>query len=172
MSAQPGCDRVPSAASPGDAAELFRRHHRDLVAMVQGRLGVPRELAEDACSLAWLQFVRRPPRDDNVIGWLYTVAKHEVFALIHRYSREDEPGAGVEPLIEPDHLDAVVAQQQLRLLARLKPQQRLVLWLRAQGYTYTQIQTATGQSRSWVNRHISEGRTALRRLIAEKHGGG
>jgi hypothetical protein len=39
----------------GDEAELFRRHHHTLVGQVERRLGVPRELAEDACLLAWLQ---------------------------------------------------------------------------------------------------------------------
>jgi RNA polymerase sigma factor (sigma-70 family) len=172
MRPQRHSDGEPTVSYRGREAELFRRHQHELVLMVQGRLSVPRELAEDACSLAWLQLLRRPPTHENVVGWLYLVAKREALALLYRYSREEEPEAGDEPMIETDGLDAVVAKQEARLIARLKPQQRLVLLLRGEGYSYSQIQTATGKSYTWVNRHLSEGRAALRRLIVETQEGG
>ena len=172
MTAQRHSEREPQVSYRGREAELFRRHHHALVTMVQGRLDVPRELAEDACSLAWLQLLRRPPSHENIVGWLYLVAKREALALLFRYGREEESEDAADPMIEPDHLDAVVAKQERRLIARLKPQQRLVLLLRGKGYSYAQIQAATGKSYTWVNRHMSEGRAALKRLIAELHEGG
>jgi RNA polymerase sigma factor (sigma-70 family) len=162
----------PSATPAWDAAELFRAEHERLVGLVEGRLGVSHEVAEDACSLAWLQLLRRPPRRENVVGWLYQVAKYETFAILRRYRSEAELGAAPEPTFYGEHLDAVVAKQELSLLARLKPQQRLVLWLRGEGYSYEQIQHATGKSYTWVNRHLTEGRAALRQLIAETEVGG
>ena len=48
--------------------------------MVQRRLGVAREIAEDATAFAWLQLIRSRPEPNNIIGWLYTVAKHEALA--------------------------------------------------------------------------------------------
>jgi len=165
-----------AAALPGDAistaehvehdqaAELFRREHEALVRRLQSRLGVSRELAEDACALAWLQLIRVRPRRDRIGGWLYTVAKHEAFALIARSRRE----VAVEDLCASAsaiELDGVVdARDVLRLIDELKPQQRLVLLLRAQGHTYRSICDITGRTYTWVNRHISEGRRALREL--------
>ncbi|HEX8745191.1 MAG TPA: sigma factor-like helix-turn-helix DNA-binding protein [Thermoleophilaceae bacterium] len=172
MSAPARAGGDPGARPARDAAELFRAEHLRLVGLVQGRLGVSREVAEDACSLAWLQLVRRPPRGENVVGWLYAVAKYETFAILRRYRREGEAGTPPEQLLEANHLEAFVAKQELALLARLKPQQRLVLWLRGQGYSYDQIQHATGKSYTWVNRHLSEGRAALRELVAEMGEGG
>jgi DNA-directed RNA polymerase specialized sigma24 family protein len=70
------------------AEELFRAHNEQLVSMLQRRLGISREVAEDAVGLAWLQFLRAQPAGDRLVGWLYTVAKHEAFAQLGR-SRGD-----------------------------------------------------------------------------------
>ncbi len=51
--------------------------------LLQARLNASRELAEDACGLAWLQLLRLQPGGDRIDGWLYTVAKHEAFAHWH-----------------------------------------------------------------------------------------
>jgi DNA-directed RNA polymerase specialized sigma24 family protein len=80
----------------------------------------------------------------------FTVAKHEAFALLRRQRREAALGSVAEPVAEADPLDALEAKQALRLLAQLEPQQRLALWLRAEGYSYEQIQAATGKSYTWV----------------------
>jgi RNA polymerase sigma factor (sigma-70 family) len=150
------------------AEELFRRHHRLLVRMVETRLGVSRELAEDACGRAWLQLLRDQPGGDRIIGWLYTVAKYEAFALMRRTRREvlQEEFLLVASIVGID--DVVDAREMLGLIAGLKPQQRVVLLLRAEGHSYKSICQLTGRTYTWVNRHISEGRQALRRLIGER----
>jgi hypothetical protein len=38
------------------------------------------EDARDVAQFAWLKFVEKQPARTNVFGWLYTTAKHEVFA--------------------------------------------------------------------------------------------
>lgn len=163
MSRQSPGTRAP--ARRGDEEELFRRHNHPLVALVQRRLGVSREVAEDACALAWLQLLRRQPGRERIVGWLYTVAKHEAFALLRRTRRESPDD---EVAARPDGLDlddAIEARRALRLLDWLKPQQRLVLRLRMEGHSYASIQACTGQSYTWVNRHVTEGRRALRERL-------
>ncbi len=154
--------REPSGC---DADELFRDHHDRLVGLLQGRLGVSRELAEDACSLAWLQLVRLQPTGDGVVGWVYTVAKHEAFVLLAR-TRREMAVEELPPIADATDLAAVIdARDALRLIAQLKPQQRQVLQLRAEGHSYDAICELTGRTYTWVNRHLTEGRRALRGLI-------
>jgi RNA polymerase sigma-70 factor (ECF subfamily) len=167
MSAESAAGR-PLPARRGDEEELFRLHHHQLVRLVQGRLGVTRELAEDAAGLAWVQLLRRQPERGRIIGWLYTVAKHEAFALIGKRRRET-PGEELHEVICCFDLDGVVeARRALRALDRLKPQQQVVLRLRIEGLSYDEIAEATGRTLTWVNRHIAEGRQALRRLLDEE----
>lgn len=156
---------TPDPARSAD--ELFRAHNEQIVRTLQRRLGVSRELAEDAAGLAWLQLLRAQPAGDKLVGWLYTVAKHEAFALLARTRREVpvESAALIATVLEFD--DSVDARHALRVMADLKPQQRLVLWLRAEGHSYNSICSLTGRTYTWVNRHITEGRRALRRLLAD-----
>jgi RNA polymerase sigma factor (sigma-70 family) len=165
---RPATNRSGAAGDRHVAEELFRNHHDRIVRLLQVRLGVSRELAEDACGLAWLQLLRLQPDADRIVGWLYTVAKHEAFALLARSRREI---AGEElPLVASgsDFADVVDARDALRLIAQLKPQQRQVLLLRAEGHSYKAICELTGRTYTWVNRHISEGRQALRLLIDDQ----
>lgn len=151
----------------GSEDALFRLHHQRLIAMVQRRLGVSREVAEDAVAFAWVQLIRTQPEHDNVVGWLYTVAKHEAFALIRRLNRE-EPADDPQPdRSAPSPAHILETRKALGLIDRLKPQQRTVLRLRMAGLSYKEICQHTGQTYTWVNRHLTEGRHDLRRLIEE-----
>ncbi len=120
--------------------------------------------------MAWLQLLRVQPGGDQIVGWLYTVAKHEAFTLLSRSGREVtvEHISLVAGVIDFD--DLTDARAALASISQLKPQQRLVLLLRAEGHSYKSICELTGRTYTWVNRHISEGRRALRRLISEQQG--
>jgi RNA polymerase sigma factor (sigma-70 family) len=150
----------------GDEEELYRRHAAQLVRVVQGRLGVAPEVAEDACSIAWMQLVRTQPPRDNVMGWLYTVAKYEVYSAYRKQQRE-QPAEDLPPVVgaRPPE-EEVEAKDKLRLVRKLKPQQRLALLMKAEGFKYDEICRLTGKTYTWVNRHITEGRQAARRLAA------
>jgi RNA polymerase sigma factor (sigma-70 family) len=155
------------SAQRGDEEALYRQHHEALVRMVRGRLRVSQEVAEDAVSFAWMQLVRTQPGRENVVGWLYTVAKYEAFATMRRAQRE-APAEQLPPTAAPGSVEAVAeARETVVALRRLKPQQRLVLTLKAQGYSYNEIAALTGKTYTWVNRHLTEGRKAARRLEQE-----
>jgi hypothetical protein len=62
---------------------------RSLLRSVQAALGGRRELAEEGCAFAWLQFLaNQPERGEHLFGWLRTVAIHEAWRLAGRDSRE------------------------------------------------------------------------------------
>jgi DNA-directed RNA polymerase specialized sigma24 family protein len=168
MSAQRSVGHHGRAVDRRQAEELFLRHHGRLVRQLERRLRISRELAEDACGLAWLQLIRvRPGGGEGIVGWLYTVAKHEAFTLLARRGREMPRGDLPVVSRTLDIEEVLDARSALSLISQLKPQQRLVLLLQAEGHSYRSICQLTGHTYTWVNRHISEGRRALRRLSAE-----
>lgn len=82
----------------GDEAELFERHGERLVRLVRSTTGASRQVAEDACSFAWIQLLRRQPERDAVFAWLRVVATREAVRLLKRQLRdaaldEDPKGA-------------------------------------------------------------------------------
>ncbi len=65
----------PIIVQRGDEAELYLRHHHELVRAVARAVNASRELIEDACQTAWLILLRRQPDRDRVFGWLRTVSQ-------------------------------------------------------------------------------------------------
>jgi RNA polymerase sigma factor (sigma-70 family) len=167
----------------GDEAELFRLHYTTLVRRVQRRDGVPEAVAEDCASFAFLQLCRRQPtRCEHTPGWLRIVARHEAYAWhrhTHRFPSLDEGprrtgGEGGEPISPAERIRAPVdvdlaveAREALRSLAGLGERRRAALTLKVAGYSYREIQEMLGVTYTWINRHLTEGRAALRRQARE-----
>jgi len=60
-STDPATNHPGAATDRHDAEALFRNHHERILRLLQARLDAWRELAEDACGLAWLQLLRLGP---------------------------------------------------------------------------------------------------------------
>ena len=78
--------RVPTPATAGsrlrgDEEELFARHHEALRRFVRSQVRVPEADIEEACSYAWLAFVRMQPERQNVWGWLKVTAVRRAQSL-------------------------------------------------------------------------------------------
>jgi DNA-directed RNA polymerase specialized sigma24 family protein len=121
---------------------------------------------------AWLKFLEKQPARTNVFGWLYTTAKHEVYARSRRAKRERV--AEQLPDRSDDHdlparLDRAEVGRLLRTVmrTRLTANQRAALTLWAQGYRYKEIAQRLGKTFTWANRHITEGIAALRRAMRD-----
>ena len=170
---------TPRPTLRGDETELYNCHNRPLLARTRRAVKAPEALIEDACQLAWTQFLRYQPEPrENVLAWLTVVARHEAYRLLRDYKRatpasdvvttDDEgrttpfdPDQAAGP--ERDPLGGIELRQMLEGLAALKPAQRTTLALKAAGFTYKEIQRLCGdKTYTWVNRHITEGRAALR----------
>jgi RNA polymerase sigma factor (sigma-70 family) len=155
---------------------LFRDYASQLERAILRRLSCDRELARDACAHAWLQLGRRPAGEPSQVhGWLFVVALHEGYRLLGRERRKllesqpqpdgRQPVPLAERLAEPRTTELRhEAREALRVLASLKPRQRETLALKAAGYSYREIQAIRGVTYTNVNRHVTEGRAAARRL--------
>ena len=152
----------------GDEADLFASHHTRLVKRVARHLRGQRDVAEEAAALAWVQLLRcQPDRGPRLFGWLFVVAKHEAYRLLRQQGLElpdHSPDTRIDHTDSGDPFEHLARAQQLALIAQLPARQRLALGLYVRGYSYREISAATGKTYSWVNRHITEGRAAVREL--------
>jgi DNA-directed RNA polymerase specialized sigma24 family protein len=166
----------------GDEAELYRRHHGQLLDAVARAVKAPPELIEDACQTAWAALLRCTVERASVFAWLRVVAIHEAWRLCARTHSERPAGGFLAPCTgelergehpEPaadtrDVADQVAERIQhahrLKDLATIKPHDRQALYLKGLGYQYREIMHITGASYTAVNRRITEGRRALRKL--------
>lgn len=175
------CDQAhPYPDVEAAALELLERHGSALMATAR-RFAGSREDAEDAFQRGVeILLTKAPVRDgrliptDELVPWVRTVVKHEAWAIARRRWRAApvvDDGEPPEPRSEPgltadqaEHID------RLRLgaeaLRELKPQEARALLLKAEGYTYKQIQERTGWTYTKVNRCLTEGRASLRRRVA------
>lgn len=117
-------------------------------------------------------------RSRIVLAWLTVVARYEAYRLVRDY-RQTSPASclsatdeeGNVTAFDPDHvlgperdpLADLEVREALAALAALKPAQRTTLALKVAGYRYKEIQELCGgKTYTWVNRHLTEGRAALR----------
>lgn len=152
-----------------DIERLFHEHHRRLLSCVRRRFPtVPNAVIEDACAQTWLIAwrERRRVEPQNVFGWLLVVASNEVCALLKKRRREaDIDSLDLTHVLasDSDPEASLEFREALRALAALNDNQRVALALRAAGYSYSEIQELLGCTYTWVNRHVTEGKRALRR---------
>jgi RNA polymerase sigma factor (sigma-70 family) len=154
-----------------DIETLYRECSDDLYRALRRRFdqSVPDALIEDACQSAWMIAWRwRGRLSGEFMGWLVTVARHEVLALLRE--QRGELGLGDDQL---EHMDrdsdpesACEVRLALEVLAGLTSNQRLALGLVVAGYSYEEVAALTGKTYTWVNRHVSEGRARARQLAA------
>lgn len=155
----------------GDEARLFAELHEPLVASLTSALRGDRHLAEEAATVTWLILLRRQPdRDRPLNAWLYVTALTAARRIrrqghhLELFEIPDQTAAGVGR----DPLEIVGQRDQLQLLEQLSASQRNTLTLLGRGYSHREIAAATGHTYTWVHRHITEGRAALRRLADEE----
>lgn len=156
--------------------------HADSVLRITRRLSLCDADAEDAYQRALEILIKNASRLDPVRApaWLRTVARHEALAI--RAQRSD--GVGREDL-DPDrhvHADLTSTEEQVdrgdrfaraaEALRDLKPDEARALWLKAEGYSYDEIATASSWSYTKVNRLLAEGRARFLSRYATIESGG
>lgn len=149
-----------------DVEAVYRGHAEELKLTLRRRFdsSVPDALIEDACGSTWLIAwkKRHEVRDGNAMGWLVTVAFHEALTLLRkrRFERSEDGAERPDGRPTPDLVRE--AHEALELVAGLTPNQRTALSLRLAGYSYKELAEVTGNTYTWANRHVTEGRAALR----------
>ena len=175
-----------SRVATHDIEQLYRQHHRDLERAVAAAVRAPREVVEDACQSAWTIMLRCRPRRATWFAWLRVVAIRQAWGQCARSRNERPGGAFISPYVNeigayeypeppadardvPDQVaDHIQHVQRLADLAAINPKERRTLYLIGLGYRYAEIMEITGASYTAVNRRITEGRRALRKLERER----
>src|SRR3954447_12433562 len=113
-------DQSTTFDARGDEAELFRSYNPQLVRMVTAQ-GAGPDVAEDACSFAWAQFMtHQPDRDRNWQGWMFKTAQREAWKLSrqqllqHEHLSLGEDDEGLELPGGPEPHDELVTQERVR----------------------------------------------------------
>ena len=79
--AESGGDEPPIRLR-GDELDLYGEFHAELWRTIRATVRAPIETIDDACSFAWMQFLRyQPDRDASWQGWLVTTAQREAWRL-------------------------------------------------------------------------------------------
>jgi RNA polymerase sigma factor (sigma-70 family) len=150
---------------------MLEQHHATLLRVAR-RWSLTGEDAEDAVQRALEIYVRRLDSVDPAteLAWLKVVVRNEAVGvrrgrtgmhadavdLVERLAAEDAP---VDELVE--RRERVARSHEA--LARLKPDERTALLLKAEGFSYREIGRREGWTYTKVNRVITEGR---RRFLA------
>ena len=140
------------------------------------RFAATPEDAEDAYQRGVEILLTKAPTtaEEELLPWLRTVVKHEAWAL-RRQRQRAAPVADDGEVPEPSSEAALTHEQAERLerlrlgaeaMRGLKPQEIRALLLRAEGYSYRQIQEITGWTYTKVNRCLTEGRRAFLDRVA------
>jgi RNA polymerase sigma factor (sigma-70 family) len=181
---------LPSAAARQAAAlELIRRHERE-VRRTARRFSLCADDAEDAYQRALEILLTKAPTVDprELIRWMQTVTKHEALAVRRQRERILSGPASRPATAEPEidwielipserHGPADEAERRERIersreaLRALKPQELRALTLKAEGYSYVEIQEITGWTYTKVNRCMAEGRKRFLEAFAKIDGG-
>lgn len=152
----------------GDEAALFERYAERLVRSVQRALGVSRQIAEDACAIAWFQLLRTQPERAAIFAWLRVVATREAIRLARSQGRDlqlDEYTPGAPTSYRDRRVDPQLAaevREALQLVRSLSARQIEIFSLHVAGFSYDEISGMTGYSWTAVNRHMARARSRLR----------
>jgi RNA polymerase sigma factor (sigma-70 family) len=171
-----GARRRPTKAEIEPAAlALLKRHGATIMATARRFAATPED-AEDAYQRGVEILLTKAPTtaEDELLPWLRTVVKHEAWSL-RRQRQRAAPVADDGRLPDPPSEGALTHDQAERIdrlrvgaeaLKQLKPQEIRALVLRAEGYSYKQIQELTGWTYTKVNRCLTEGRQAFLARVA------
>ncbi len=175
-----GREAADRAGGGRDGAELVARtlaRHHDALRATARRHSLCDDDACDAVQRALELFLRHAPRLDPERAhlWLFTVTKHEAFAVRAERQRLlpggpphdfDALEARHEPSPDDRLLELERVQRAGEALAHLKPAEAQALSLKAAGRSYDEIARDLGWTRTKVNRCLTEGRARLHARIA------
>lgn len=171
--------RVREQALPFDDrfAELFDSDFHRLYRYLDRVSGDP-ELAADLAQEAFVRLYRRGSLPDAPGAWLITVAMNLLRNEASKQARRrrlmtvaraeavqsDPPPLPGEAAMSPDASERVRSA-----LGRVPERDRLLLLLRAEGYSYRDIATALGMGETSVGTFLARAKRAFREAYEAKH---
>jgi DNA-directed RNA polymerase specialized sigma24 family protein len=160
----------------GDELDLYAEFHSELVRTVQSAVRASREIVDDACAFAWVEFFRYQPdrHEGNWRGWLFTTAQREAWRQTALEWKErpvaDSDGVPVEPADPHDRYEQRLEfQAALQELRKLPPQMREVVLLRSQTSRQRDVAEVMGISRQRVAHLLVEAAMRVAALNEQRH---
>jgi RNA polymerase sigma factor (sigma-70 family) len=157
------------APGVGDVGQLYRHFSVRLEQIVRSGVRSSDAVVEDACQFAWCTLVLHRARvcEDTVLGWLVKTAIREALKLSRRAGRElslDEALAcGIDPVSPtPEPWELLVQREQVAALRALAVRRQRIVWLKALGFSYSEIAELEGCTPRTIDRHLGRARRALR----------
>ena len=157
-------------SAPDETLALFRAHGASLYRFARAVLREPQD-AEDVVQTAFvrlLHHLRNGGDRSNLAGWLFTVAANLCRDQLRRRTRwlpwlPEHDRLMTAP---PDVQAADPEQLFLETIRTLRPRDRMLLALRAQGLSYRQIAAATGIRETSVGRLLARAMARWQRARA------
>ena len=155
----------------GDEQALYARYAERLRRLTQLTVRTSPENVDDACAFAWSRLLINQPRRETVFPWLREVARNEAIRLDGISRRllaldEDRTWSDVPQLV-PNRGDVDQIHGMIELgerLDALPKRQREMLLLHASGWTYDEIGTRLGVSKSRVNQLMKRASVRMREM--------
>lgn len=154
---------IVETGDPGAFGELVRRHEARILTLTRRLSGGDSARAADLAQETFLRAFRHLAQfrgESSLATWLVRIAVRQHLSDL-RTSRPD-------PIAEIDDAVSIVPEASERValeraLARLRPEQRLVMVLAfAHGFTHDEIAQLTGWPLGTIKTHALRGRAALR----------
>jgi RNA polymerase sigma factor (sigma-70 family) len=179
---------LPDAVSPhscepardsgdGDIGDLYRRFSGALERIVRSNVRSS-DFVEDACQFAWtsLMLHRASVHEDTAPGWLVRTAIREALKLSRRCARElsldDAIECGIDPVSPtPEPWELLMQRDQVAAVSRLAVRRQRIVWLKALGFSYSEIAERERCTPRTVDRHLGRARSALRTAVGATPGG-
>jgi DNA-directed RNA polymerase specialized sigma24 family protein len=159
----------------GDELDLYAGFHDELYRTIRAVVFSSRETAADACSFAWLQFLRyQPDRESNWKGWMVTTAQREAWRLnaIEMRNRDltEAEVTGVLPVDPNDHFaERVAFDAALQQLKRLPPELQRVVLVRSQVWKQEEVAEVMGIQPDQVERLLRAAAVQLAEFNVDRH---
>lgn len=163
---------APESRSDMDLDATFTAHYDEIHGYLV-RLTGDADLAADGAQEAFVRLAERPPRRrDNIRAWLYTVATNYVYDTLKVQRRRAEilaetpDGAPVGQPADPPDRSVESAERRAhvrRAMRQLREKERVILELRAQGFSYKEVAEVAGVPINSVGVFAAR---ALRKLAA------
>ena len=155
-----------------DAAALFAEHH-DVLFRYLARLTGDADNAADAAQEAFVRLLQKPPAPGQTRAWLFRVGTNAALEAARTHQRRarlvgGSPArvpVGDAPAAPDEEAERSAARDRVRrALAGLRERDRMVLLLREEGFSHSEIAQQVGTTTGSVGTMIVR---ALDRLAAE-----
>lgn len=154
--------------------EIVARHGNEMLCVAR-RFSKCASDAEDAYQSALEKLLTKAPDsdDERLASWLMVVVRNEALMIGRRHKHIDATAfeeiadgwVADEPMLDERVLDGESLGRRREALRRLPPDHTRCLLLKADGMSYAEISKATGISYASVNRYLTDGRRAYRRVL-------